>query len=117
MGQGRKPPGVPAGAHGEARGDRAVQPRPHRGVPGCRSGAPEKPETLTLASGRRYGILATRSQLRPNHLGVSVATIVGHDGATVLVRGLDAIDGTPILDIKPYLPEYDSVPDARIPGD
>ncbi|MBK9613583.1 TrmO family methyltransferase [Candidatus Amarobacter glycogenicus] len=81
------------------------------------AGAPEKPEMLTLASGLRYGILATRSQLRPNHLGVSVATIVGHDGATVLVRGLDAIDGTPILDIKPYLPEYDSVPDARIPGD
>ena len=48
--------------------------------------------------------------------GVSVATIVGHDGATLLVRGLDAIDGTPILDIKPYLPEYDSVPEAHIPG-
>ncbi|WP_343389368.1 TrmO family methyltransferase [Candidatus Amarobacter glycogenicus] len=76
----------------------------------------KKPETLTLASGRRYGILATRSQLRPNHLGVSVATIVGHDGATLLVRGLDAIDGTPSLDIKPYLPEYDSVPEAHIPG-
>ena len=80
------------------------------------AGAPEKPEMLTLASGLRYGILATRSQLRPNHLGVSVATIVGHDGATVLVRGLDAIDGTPILDIKPYLPEYDSVAEAHIPG-
>lgn len=78
-------------------------------------GAPEKPETLTLASGRSYGIFATRSQLRPNHLGVSVVALLGRDGATLSVRGLDAIDGTPILDIKPYLPEYDSVPGARIP--
>ena len=78
-------------------------------------GAPEKPESLTLASGRSYGIFATRSQLRPNHLGVSVVALLARDGATLSVRGLDAIDGTPILDIKPYLPEYDSVPGARIP--
>ena len=37
------------------------------------------------------------------------------DGAALAVRGLDAIDGTPVLDIKPYLPEYDAVPGARIP--
>jgi tRNA-Thr(GGU) m(6)t(6)A37 methyltransferase TsaA len=79
-------------------------------------GAPEKPETLTLASGNSYGILATRSQLRPNHLGVSVVALERVDGATLHVRGLDAIDGTPVLDIKPYLPAYDSVPGARIPG-
>ena len=78
-------------------------------------GAPEKPESLTLASGRSYGIFATRSQLRPNHLGVSVVELLARDGATLSVRGLDAIDGTPILDIKPYLPEYDAVPGARIP--
>lgn len=77
--------------------------------------APEKPEHLTLASGNTYGIFATRSQLRPNHLGVSVVELQGHEGATLRVRGLDAIDGTPILDIKPYLPEYDARPDARIP--
>lgn len=78
-------------------------------------GAPEKPETLTLASGRSYGIFATRSQLRPNHLGVSAVELLARDGATLSVRGLDAIDGTPVLDIKPYLPEYDAVPGARIP--
>ena len=78
-------------------------------------GAPEKPETLTLASGRSYGIFATRSQLRPNHLGVSVVELLARDGGTLSVRGLDAIDGTPVLDIKPYLPEYDAVPGARIP--
>ena len=77
--------------------------------------APEKPQRLTLASGNSYGIFATRSQLRPNHLGISVVELQSHEGARLKVRGLDAIDGTPILDIKPYLPEYDAVPDARIP--
>ena len=77
--------------------------------------APVKPERLTLASGNSYGIFATRSQLRPNHLGVSVVQLQLHEGARLRVRGLDAIDGTPVLDIKPYLPEYDAVQEARIP--
>jgi tRNA-Thr(GGU) m(6)t(6)A37 methyltransferase TsaA len=78
--------------------------------------APEKPATLTLESGNTYGILATRSQLRPNHLGVSAVALVGREGPTLRVRGLDAIDGTPVLDIKPYLPEYDSIAGATIAG-
>ncbi len=69
--------------------------------------APEKPEQLDLGGGRRAGIFATRSQLRPNHLGVSVVELLGREGLEVRVRGLDAIDGTPVLDVKPYLPEYD----------
>jgi len=77
--------------------------------------APEKPEQLTLASGNTCGIFATRSQLRPNHLGVSVVELLGREGPTLRVRGLDAIDGTPVLDVKPYLPEYDARPEARIP--
>jgi tRNA (adenine37-N6)-methyltransferase len=79
------------------------------------AGAPEKLEQITLASGHSYGIFATRSQLRPNHLGVSVVPLLSIEQGSLSVRGLDAIDGTPVLDIKPYLPEYDSVPDARIP--
>lgn len=79
------------------------------------TGAPEFPETLTLASGSSYGIFATRSQLRPNHLGVSVVPILGGEERVIRVKGLDAIDGTAVLDIKPYLPEYDAVPGARIP--
>lgn len=78
--------------------------------------APEKPEQMTLASGNTYGIFATRSQLRPNHLGVSVVELVAREGCTLTVTGLDAIDGTPVLDLKPYLPDYDAVPGARIPG-
>jgi tRNA-Thr(GGU) m(6)t(6)A37 methyltransferase TsaA len=77
--------------------------------------APEKPEQVTLASGNTYGIFATRSQLRPNHLGVSSVPLLGMEGTTLRVRGLDAIDGTAVLDIKPYLPEYDAIPGARIP--
>ena len=77
--------------------------------------SPEKPKRLTLASGNTYGIFATRSQLRPNHLGVSIVELQSHEEARLSVRGLDAIDGTPILDIKPYLPEYDAVQEARIP--
>ncbi len=77
--------------------------------------APEKPEQLTLESGVTYGIFATRSQLRPNHLGVSAVPLLGREGLTLRVRGLDAIDGTPVLDVKPYLPAYDAVADARTP--
>lgn len=77
--------------------------------------APEMPETMTLESGRTYGIFATRSQLRPNHLGVSVVPITGCEDGQVTVRGLDAINGTPVLDIKPYLPDYDARPSATIP--
>ena len=80
------------------------------------AGAPNKPDALTLASGRTYGILATRSQLRPNHLGVSAVPLLSIEGTSLHVRGLDAIDGTPILDIKPYLPDYDAIPTATIPG-
>lgn len=78
--------------------------------------APEKPETLVVASGNEYGILATRSQLRPNHLAVSVVELLEATTSDSLrVRGLDAIDGTAVLDIKPYLPDYDAIPAARIP--
>lgn len=77
--------------------------------------APEKPENLTLPSGNTCGIFATRSQLRPNHLGVSVVGLLGREGHALRVRGLDAIDATSVLDIKPYLPEYDAFPGAMIP--
>ena len=49
------------------------------------------------------GIFAQRGRNRPNRLGVSVCSIVGVEGRSLLVEGLDAIDGTPVLDIKPVL--------------
>jgi len=52
------------------------------------------------------GILAQRGKDRPNRLGVTVCALVAVTGASLTVRGLDAVDGTPVLDIKPYLAEF-----------
>ena len=62
------------------------------------------------------GVLATRSQRRPNAIGITVVPLLRRRKNILRVRGLDAIDGTPVLDIKPYIPHYDSVPDAKVPG-
>jgi len=62
------------------------------------------------------GVLATRSQRRPNALGVAVVPLLRRRRNILRVLGLDAIDGTPVLDVKPYVPHYDSVQDARVPG-
>jgi tRNA-Thr(GGU) m(6)t(6)A37 methyltransferase TsaA len=62
------------------------------------------------------GVLALRTHHRPNPIAVSVVSLEGIDGTVLRVRGLDAADGTPVLDIKPYIAHYDSIPDARLPG-
>ena len=61
------------------------------------------------------GVLATRSQIRPNPVLTSPVRLLGVKANVLRVRGLDAIDGTPVLDIKPYLPHYDSIADATVP--
>jgi tRNA-Thr(GGU) m(6)t(6)A37 methyltransferase TsaA len=52
------------------------------------------------------GIFAQRGKSRPNRLGVTVCEVVAVEGTSVRVRGLDAIDGTPVLDVKPYMREF-----------
>ena len=52
---------------------------------------------------RPHGVFATRSPRRPNPLGLTVVELLRRDGADLHVRGVDMLDGTPILDIKPYL--------------
>jgi len=52
------------------------------------------------------GIFAQRAKARPNRLGVSRCALLGVDGLTLRVRGLDALDGSPVLDIKPYFQEF-----------
>ena len=52
---------------------------------------------------RAHGVFASRSPRRPNHLGLTVVRLLGRDGATLRVGGIDMLDGTPILDIKPYM--------------
>lgn len=54
----------------------------------------------------RVGIFAQRGKNRPNRLGVTVVRIVEQTGRTLIVEGLDAIDGTPVLDIKPMMREF-----------
>lgn len=54
----------------------------------------------------RVGIFAQRARNRPNRLGVSRCRLLGVDGLDIHVAGLDAIDGTPVLDVKPYLVEF-----------
>jgi tRNA-Thr(GGU) m(6)t(6)A37 methyltransferase TsaA len=61
------------------------------------------------------GVLSLRTHHRPNPVGVSVVALEGIEGAVLRVRGLDVIDRTPVLDLKPYIPSYDSVPTARLP--
>jgi tRNA (Thr-GGU) A37 N-methylase len=52
------------------------------------------------------GILAQRAKGRPNRIGVSRCELLGIEGLTLAVRGLDAVDGTPVLDVKPYMVEF-----------
>jgi tRNA-Thr(GGU) m(6)t(6)A37 methyltransferase TsaA len=52
---------------------------------------------------RPHGVFATRSPRRPNPIGLTVVELVRREGANLLVRGVDMLDGTPILDLKPYL--------------
>jgi tRNA (Thr-GGU) A37 N-methylase len=61
------------------------------------------------------GVFATRTQFRPNPLGVTVVELMKIDGNALTVVGLDALNGTPVLDIRPYLPPYDAYPDASLP--
>jgi tRNA-Thr(GGU) m(6)t(6)A37 methyltransferase TsaA len=61
------------------------------------------------------GIFAQRAKDRPNPIGVSAVELVAVEADGLRVRGLDAIDGTPVLDVKPYFPHFDAR-EARVPG-
>ncbi|MEL7482183.1 MAG: SAM-dependent methyltransferase [Pseudomonadota bacterium] len=61
------------------------------------------------------GIFAQRGKNRPNRLGVTVCEVLGVDGLNVRVKGLDAIDGTPVLDIKPIMSGFERRGDLREP--
>jgi len=62
------------------------------------------------------GIFAQRARHRPNPIGVTAVTLLRRDKNRLVVRGLDAINGTPVLDVKPYVPQYDSVASPAVPG-
>lgn len=64
----------------------------------------------------RVGILAQRAKGRPNRIGVTTCELVEVRGLTVVVRGLDAVDGTPVLDLKPYMTEFAPRTEVRQPA-
>jgi len=73
---------------------------------------------LVLQSSRHYaeqrGTFALRSPVRPNPVAISAARLLRIDGATLSVIGVDCLDGTPLLDIKPYFASTDAWPDAAV---
>ena len=68
-----------------------------------RSEGPELVSTVPLDQETPHGVFASRSPRRPNPIGLSVVELLGREGSRLRVRGVDMLDGTPILDIKPYL--------------
>jgi tRNA-Thr(GGU) m(6)t(6)A37 methyltransferase TsaA len=61
-----------------------------------------------------HGLFATRYPFRPNPIGLSVVRLIGRKGNTLEVEGVDVLDGTPMLNIKPYIPEFDERTNTRI---
>ena len=66
------------------------------------------------SDGVARGTFSLRSPVRPNPIGTSIAQLMAIDGPIVTVRGLDCLDGTPLLDIKPYYASTDSRPEAQV---
>jgi len=73
-----------------------------------------KLEVTPFLDSQPHGIFATRAPTRPNPIGLSVVRLTGIEGNILYVENLDILDGTPLLDIKPYIPEFDFQPDVRI---
>jgi tRNA (adenine37-N6)-methyltransferase len=62
---------------------------------------------------RQRGLFATRTPARPNAIGISAVKLVSVEEGAIEVEEIDVLDGTPILDIKPYLPKFDSYPNEK----
>jgi len=60
------------------------------------------------------GLFATRTPNRPNRIGKATVSLLGRQGNILRVKGLDALDGSPVIDIKPYIPGYDSPVDSKV---
>lgn len=66
----------------------------------------------TFLDDEPHGLFASRHPARPNGIGLTIVRLVRRDGPILHVRGIDTLDRTPLLDIKPYIPRFDSFPDA-----
>ena len=61
------------------------------------------------------GVFATRSPQRPNPIAISVCKLMSEERNHLHIDGIDARNGTPVIDVKPYIPESDSIPEAEVP--
>ena len=69
-------------------------------------------QRATFLDDTPHGIYASRHPCRPNSIGMSIVKLVNIQDATLTVKGIDVLDQTPLLDIKPYIPKFDCFPDA-----
>jgi tRNA (adenine37-N6)-methyltransferase len=74
--------------------------------------APVEMVRQTFLGDEPHGLWATRHPARPNPIGLTVVSLLSREGTTLTVGGIDVLDKTPLLDIKPYIPRFDSVPEA-----
>jgi tRNA-Thr(GGU) m(6)t(6)A37 methyltransferase TsaA len=72
-----------------------------------------KPRVMPYRDTVEHGLFATRSPNRPNPIGMSAVRFLRREGATLFVVDMDILDGTPLLDIKPYVPEFDCHANSR----
>jgi tRNA-Thr(GGU) m(6)t(6)A37 methyltransferase TsaA len=80
----------------------------HQAEPGCVL------EVVPFLDDQPKGLFATRYPRRPNPIGLSVVRLVRREGRVLHVDGIDVLDGTPLLDIKPYVPAFDAFPEATM---
>ena len=132
------PIGIIHSPHAEAKGT-PIQPRYSEGFEGTVELLPEFAESLTDLDGfervwliyafdrsegwkpkvtpfrdtAERGLFATRAPKRPNAIGMSCVRLTRIEGTTLHVAEIDILDGTPLLDIKPYVPDYDAYPDSK----
>ena len=76
------------------------------------NGPLRKPMVRPPRGGPLRGVLATRAPHRPNPIGLSAVELLRVEGRVLHVRGVDLLDRTPVLDLKPYISDYDAIPDA-----
>ena len=74
---------------------------------------PFRPRVVPYRDTRERGLFATRSPCRPNPIGLSVVRLVRREGPVLHVAGVDILDGTPLLDVKPYVPDFDAFPSSK----
>ncbi|MBI4177135.1 MAG: tRNA (N6-threonylcarbamoyladenosine(37)-N6)-methyltransferase TrmO [Candidatus Aenigmarchaeota archaeon] len=67
-------------------------------------------------TGPLVGIFACRCAQRPNPVAITTVKLLGRNGNKIKVKGLDVLNGTPVIDIKPYWPQYDKVRNGKVPS-